>query len=866
MKRFKQYIENPYILYTLLFLLVWGIITAPFVLRGNSLIGEADSYNQSYPTFVYVGEAIRSIFHGEFQLFDFHIGLGDDVITALNWHGLDDVFQCTSALFNKQNAEAGYTLVMVLKFYSAGMAFLVFADDYVREGVYKVAGALLYVFSVFVLFYGLNFWGFLVPMMTLPLILHGIHHIYEENGRIDWGYIIVIFIQTLTGFYGLYMEAFIAAVYLIATSASDLCGHRLRLGGVFRRALSALGQAIVGCMLAAFFLVPVIVGYLNSTRSGDRQAISSVKELFLFDADTYVRGITNLLIPEAYQSTVTLSAVTVLGLLLLVSQKQVHKEVKSATVVLVAVFWIPFFGRLMNGFSYWTDRWYYAVILFLSLSAIVCMEQVAHVNHGVLLAYGLLSAVSIIWNTLQSNLSAGVLLRNAVVMISVIILPFIWNSTKNRKHLLLIFTIGVVTMNGLFVFGPTTLGGSGYSAGFKEKEETYTEISESVVGVKDIVSDETEFERWDVYGAALNSSLVMGFNGTTEYFSMMNAHVYEFYEELCISPAIRSTWCIEGLDGRQELESLLAVSAYVDGDLLLKNEYQLPVAFCINRTMHRAEFSSLSPLQKESVLVNAVVLEEDTYSKAEKAMLMTDTRDVSELENSKDEQIAISTECLSGETVRVYLGSTLRQNGEYYVNIENFYFLSDDMDSVVTVGNKTVHLANPNSTIFESPTDFWVRVSEFYEDDKGYYFDIQLEADETYEMGDITVYFHQPDYTAIKKLQRHGAENIQIVNNRITMTATAESDEYLFASIPYSTGWTAYVDGVKTPVYQADVGFMAITLEAGEHEVEFRYVTPGLKIGLALSIIGLLIIMFIIMRKAYTNRQDRNSTINEDTT
>ena len=52
----------------------------------------------------------------------------------------------------------------------------------------------------------------------------------------------------------------------------------------------------------------------------------------------------------------------------------------------------------------------------------------------------------------------------------------------------------------------------------------------------------------------------------------------------------------------------------------------------------------------------------------------------------------------------------------------------------------------------------------------------------------------------------------------------------------YYPAWRAYVDGQPAPVYVADAVLRAVPVPAGEHEVELRYESPTLAIGLVISL------------------------------
>jgi hypothetical protein len=63
----------------------------------------------------------------------------------------------------------------------------------------------------------------------------------------------------------------------------------------------------------------------------------------------------------------------------------------------------------------------------------------------------------------------------------------------------------------------------------------------------------------------------------------------------------------------------------------------------------------------------------------------------------------------------------------------------------------------------------------------------------------------------------------------------------------WTHGWSATVDGVATPIERADVLARALPVPAGEHRIEMRYRTPGLRLGLWLATGGWLIFGFLLV-------------------
>lgn len=63
-----------------------------------------------------------------------------------------------------------------------------------------------------------------------------------------------------------------------------------------------------------------------------------------------------------------------------------------------------------------------------------------------------------------------------------------------------------------------------------------------------------------------------------------------------------------------------------------------------------------------------------------------------------------------------------------------------------------------------------------------------------------------------------------------------KKDGMLYTSIPYESGWTAYVDGEQVETANVDNAMLALHLTKGKHTVEFKYTPAGFNAGLLISI------------------------------
>ena len=101
-------------------------------------------------------------------------------------------------------------------------------------------------------------------------------------------------------------------------------------------------------------------------------------------------------------------------------------------------------------------------------------------------------------------------------------------------------------------------------------------------------------------------------------------------------------------------------------------------------------------------------------------------------------------------------------------------------------------------------------------------------------------------------------ESVRLVRDdldRVTFQAQAVTNGFLVMSDTFYPGWVAQVDGNPAPIARTNYALRGICLPAGEHEVVFRFVPVTLRVGMALSAIGLVIcVAAIIVDRARRNQ------------
>lgn len=102
-------------------------------------------------------------------------------------------------------------------------------------------------------------------------------------------------------------------------------------------------------------------------------------------------------------------------------------------------------------------------------------------------------------------------------------------------------------------------------------------------------------------------------------------------------------------------------------------------------------------------------------------------------------------------------------------------------------------------------------------------------------------------------------------NNGFSTTFTAsDSDELVFFSIPYESGWSATVNGKSVDIEKVNIGFMAIRVPAGQtSNIRFDYKIPGASIGLIVSAVSVvLFVLYMVIVKVPAKK--KHETVFDD--
>ncbi|MBE5923171.1 MAG: hypothetical protein E7271_01715 [Lachnospiraceae bacterium] len=108
---------------------------------------------------------------------------------------------------------------------------------------------------------------------------------------------------------------------------------------------------------------------------------------------------------------------------------------------------------------------------------------------------------------------------------------------------------------------------------------------------------------------------------------------------------------------------------------------------------------------------------------------------------------------------------------------------------------------------------------------------------------------------AYEKLSK-SVYDIDVMNdNYVKGSINADKDGLMMTSIPAMDGFSVMVDGKKTDCKKVGA-FIAVPLSIGEHDVEFKYITPYFKEGAIISLAGMLVYVLLCVMTFVKGKED----------
>lgn len=643
--KIKRRISKSYVLvYTAAFAVCALLVFSPFILGNKSLVWNPDGTAQHYTAFVYLGNYLRefaaNLLHGRFIIpqWDFSIGLGADILTTLHYYSFGDPLDLLSVFIPAKFASVGYSLVMILRYYLAGLAFVALCK-YKRLSRFGTAsGAMMYIFCSYSLYMAVRHPSFVNPFIYLPLIVLGIEKLFKTKK--PYLFIVMIFVSAVSSFYYFYVISLFTVLYIFVRLFFEYKEHFFK--NSFFAFLQFGGSYLLGVLMASAVFIPVVSVFLGSARSGVEYEMSA-----LYNLDYYKNFIT------AFSGTMPVFGSTYLGftilgwvgVIMLFLRRRKNTFLKTMFIILTFMLMLPVFCKITNGFSYVANRWTWAYGLliayifadrFHALKHIKIKQAICVLAGSILFIATMIRFTSPRYEINYFNAALFVLFGFGCVVYSLLRKKSEWkNGLKIAfKYLVLIFTIGSVFVNSFYIYNEKR---GSFVSGFLTNEiATEYAADNSFKNILDVQNTDSAIERYETPRLDLadyNNTLITGAHGTAGYFSLTDGLMNEFQKETGI--ILNNFSLLESPDCDPFVQLIENVKYYASANVSDKNygigsetlttvksivrpnskELQvhenknyIPFGFTYKNVISENDYQALSAVEKRTSFANALTI------------------------------------------------------------------------------------------------------------------------------------------------------------------------------------------------------------------------------------------------------------------
>ncbi len=859
---------------------------------GDSTVLRMDLYHQYGPLFAELYDRITS---GESLLYSWNSGLGSGFLGNFGNY-LSSPLAVVMLICGHKNMPEAIAIMILLKSAFASAFFSYYLRKSTdKDGFLISAFGVLYSFCGFFIAYYWNIM-WIDAMALFPLVMLGIEQIIK-NGKFKL-YLFSLAVVMISNYYMAYIVCIFSVIYFIAfyfahysitdrfkiTKFVDENGNSVKKKGskngllftlrnsrFFNSGLRFAVSSVAAAGIAAALLLPVGIILQNSSATSDTFP-SELKITFkIFDfianhlnsVDPTIRSSGVDVLPNVYCGIIS----AMLAPLFLYS-KHYEKREKASYVIILALLFISFNFNIINfiwhGFHSPNDLPYRLSYIYSFVLLVMAFKALSHIedyNPKILLTTGIASlAFIIITQELGSkNVSDETIIISVIFVVLYTLVTILMNSGKYQASALALLLFCCVVSEA-------AIGNTSHYV-MQQPKTNYTNDYDKFVAVKRGLDEKEngQFYRmeltdlrtrmdpcwYDYNGVSVFSS--MAYESTSNLINYLgvdgnfiNSYTYNGFQTPVFNMMTSLKYIVDNTSSTPTPpESLYKKHNQISKFKTYENNYYLNIGYCVNNSLLGWLYSDSNPfLVQNDYFERATGIENVFTPVSIDSVVYNNVNDFFPGYETGD---LYFSRRINDSDASFTLEYTVTESKNYYLFIE-----SDSVENVTVSYGETVYDHN-----FDS--GHLVDIG-FVKAGETIYVDVPIASGNE---GYIDVFMNALDYEKFVKgynILKQGELQIEsFEETKIKGTVNAKEDCLFYTSIPYDESWQIYVDGVRISTEEMQEckignGFIGFYLEAGNHNIEMKYMPRGLIIGCAVTGVTIiaLVLVLLILRKQKT--------------
>ncbi|AIY82685.1 bacterial membrane YfhO family protein [Clostridium baratii str. Sullivan] len=640
MKILERIKKSTVCIYTGLFLILISLFLALFFIKNKTLIWDYDGINQHFSILYNYNEVIRNFISNPsdgLPQWSWSIGYGSDLLGTYAYYVLGDLFDYISLLFPLDKLEIVYSLLIVIRLYVVGLAFILYSKKMKFSKNATILGSISYAFSGFIMMSAIKHPYFINPLIILPLAFVCIENVLKNRKK--YLFSIIVAIAIISNFYFFYMIAIISVLYALLRYFEVNKTQKIKFGKYF---IDLVIYFLIGVLIAGIVLLPTLYSIFTSSRiSGD----SAKPSMLLYSLQYYFNLVYSSISSGSYPmwSILTLPILTFMLLPIFLRNRKKYSTYFYMLIIFFVMLFFPIVGLAMNGLSSISNRW--TLIFAFMSSVIICIgfDNIKKVSKkdilwmfSMLAFWGIFAFIKIGMPDISYNIFPSIFL--GALIIGVILYNFKlddFNDEKNNKKFFIVILVLLsvnIAFNNYYRYSEY---GNNYIGEFVDRNKAFDYYKDAFDGaeqnIKNMDNSFYRIAKTDNVsrGTTRNNSLVLNYNGIDSFLSINNGYLAEFSRVLN-NRSFTPNSPIINFDNRIIVSDIMGVKYYIgkkreDSNLgpyvkkvenvgdyaIYKNENALPFGYVYKNILNVNEFDKLNGLEKEQSLVYAASVSTD---------------------------------------------------------------------------------------------------------------------------------------------------------------------------------------------------------------------------------------------------------------
>lgn len=779
-----------------------------------------------------------------FLNYTFSKGLGGPMIGTYAYY-LMSPFNFLVFLFSENNIHIALLLIVWLKISLSGFTMYFYLNKKFPNKKY------LYLFSSCYALMGFNsayyfhiMW--LDAVMLLPLLIYGIDKIVKNKSPIL--YFITLLLIIYCNYYIGYMVCIFSCIYFIYSLVINYT--KKDKNEIIKVCKSFIITSLLAGLSVMFLLIPTLLEFSNMPKSDmdvfSRYPLSIDTNIFNFMSKLFLGNHNgeNVLAYNSY--FVYTGIITFILLLLYFMNNKISKKEKIASFVVIFIFLISIFVNyvdfIWHGFNLpvcFYGRYIFLLSFFIITLATKCFINIKGItNKHLWIIAPIFPIMGVL--ILMANLE---IVKVPLVFVSVF-LYFIYLIMLSQKivsddikinKLLVLLVIGELFLNYYFEIN---------TYNFIYTKESIGEYKTNIKEIDKIKENEnSKFYRiGKTHAESPIDSLYYGYNGNATFLSTVNKNEMEFLGKVGYNVHDNMS---EYFSSIPVIDSILDVKYIITTDKTenLYEKYDSYKVSLLSKQFYDQFKIDLNVYKNNYALSLGTVISQD----ASKCKIDEESNDRLKYQNDM-------IKCLTGDDKQIYQKIELEKINDNTYKFKNskkldFYSFVDIKSDYLDIGDSLSLYINDILLSKYSSASFAIQ-KFINKADIGTEFTYRLDG-KIKGVKPISYYFDEEIFkNTFEELNENTLKINKIDNNYISAEATGKnSEDYLFTTIPYDKGWNIYVDGKKIKYDKVFDMFIGFNIGKGKHNIEFKYITPGLKEGILISLLSIFIALLYFTKK-----------------